>query len=163
MAEEKKESPTKEGAKKPEDNIEEKKTTKKATAKKAANKADDKDKNKEGATEPLGNGIVKLEALEKLTSTLKPENIDAEATELLCSAAENFIVGAIQFSSRIVQHRGGSTIEENDVARYLRTNWNLNIYSDAEDKGLPNTRKRSTSALYSSTQDLVKKYHNKKS
>ncbi len=60
--------------------------------------------------------------------------LDGAAWGLLSGVAEHLAMSTLQFAVKLVDHRGGSTIEPRDMARYLRTNMHLDIHApDMED------------------------------
>ncbi|QDZ18673.1 hypothetical protein HOP50_02g11760 [Chloropicon primus] len=74
--------------------------------------------------------------------------VEESAWPLLADIVEHLCLSSLQFAVKLVDHRGGSTIEARDIARYLRTNMQLNVHAPGlEDH-------RSTSALKRRAQGL---------
>ena len=70
------------------------------------------------------------------------------AWALLSQVAEHLCLSTLQFAVKLVDHRGGSTVEAKDVTRYLRTNMGLDVHGQGvEDQQPTGALKRKARSL----------------
>jgi histone H3/H4 len=88
--------------------------------------------------------------------------IDGQGWSLLSGIAEQLVMSTLQFAVKLVNHRQGSTIEPKDIARYLKTNMQINVHANDMEEDLRANqalKRRSESVEHWERQEEAKRLH----